>query len=41
MRVVHHAAVLTRTVADPAGLFELWADDWDLIERYERRHEAA
>jgi len=24
----------TRTVADPAGLFELWADDWSLIEFY-------
>jgi hypothetical protein len=24
----------TRTVADPAGLFELAADDWSLVERY-------
>jgi hypothetical protein len=24
----------TRTVADPAGLFEVWAEDWDLVERY-------
>jgi hypothetical protein len=24
----------TRTVADPAGLFELSADDWSLVERY-------
>ena len=24
----------TRTVADAAGLFELWADDWSLVERY-------
>jgi hypothetical protein len=24
----------TRTVADPAGLFEAWADDWALVEPY-------
>jgi hypothetical protein len=24
----------TRTVADPAGLFEAWADDWSLVEPY-------
>jgi hypothetical protein len=24
----------TRTVADPEGLFELWAADWSLVERY-------
>jgi len=24
----------TRTVADPDGQFELWADDWSLIEPY-------
>jgi hypothetical protein len=24
----------TRTVADLAGLFELWADDWSLVEPY-------
>ncbi len=24
----------TRTVADPDGLFELWADDWALVEPY-------
>jgi hypothetical protein len=24
----------TRTVADPAGLFEVWADDWALVEPY-------
>jgi hypothetical protein len=24
----------TRTVADPAGLFEVSADDWALVERY-------
>jgi hypothetical protein len=24
----------TRTVADPAGLFEVWANDWSLVERY-------
>jgi hypothetical protein len=24
----------TRTVADPAGLFELSADDWSLVEKY-------
>jgi hypothetical protein len=23
-----------RTVADPAGLFEVWADDWSLVEPY-------
>jgi hypothetical protein len=26
----HH----TRTVADPGGLFEMWADDWSLVEPY-------
>jgi hypothetical protein len=25
----------TRTVADPAGLFELWAEDWALVEPYQ------
>jgi hypothetical protein len=24
----------TRTVADPEGLFEVWADDWGMVERY-------
>ena len=24
----------TRTVADPAGFFEVWADDWSLVEPY-------
>src|SRR5499427_6861889 len=24
----------TRTVADHAGLFEVWADDWSLVEPY-------
>lgn len=24
----------TRTVADPGGLFEVWADDWSSVERY-------
>lgn len=24
----------TRTVADPDGLFEVWADDWSLVEPY-------
>jgi len=24
----------TRTVADPAGLFDVRADDWELVERY-------
>ena len=24
----------TRTVSDPAGLFEVWADDWSLVEPY-------
>jgi hypothetical protein len=24
----------TRTLADPDGLFEVWADDWDQVERY-------
>jgi hypothetical protein len=24
----------TRTVADPQGLFEVWAEDWSLVERY-------
>ena len=24
----------TRTVSDPAGLFELWADDWSSVEPY-------
>ena len=24
----------TRTVADPTGLFEAWADDWSLVEAY-------
>jgi hypothetical protein len=24
----------TRTVADAEGLFEFWADDWSLVERY-------
>ena len=24
----------TRTLADPAGLFEVWADDWSLVEPY-------
>jgi hypothetical protein len=24
----------TRTVADPDGLFEIWADDWALVEPY-------
>ena len=24
----------TRTVADPDGLFEMWADDWSLVEPY-------
>jgi hypothetical protein len=24
----------TRTVADPGGLFEMWADDWTLVEPY-------
>lgn len=24
----------TRTVADPDGLFELWADDWSVVESY-------
>jgi hypothetical protein len=24
----------TRTVADPAGNFEFWADDWSLVEPY-------
>ncbi len=24
----------TRTVADPQGLFEAWAADWSLVERY-------
>ena len=24
----------TRTVADPMGLFEVWADDWSLVEAY-------
>ncbi|MGO8919908.1 MAG: GFA family protein [Stellaceae bacterium] len=24
----------TRTVADPAGLAEVWADDWSLVEPY-------
>jgi len=24
----------TRTVADPTGLFEVWADDWSLVEAY-------
>lgn len=24
----------TRTVADPAGRFEVWADDWSLVEPY-------
>ena len=24
----------TRTVADPAGSFEVWADDWSLVEPY-------
>lgn len=24
----------TRTVSDPAGLFEMWADDWSAVEPY-------
>jgi hypothetical protein len=24
----------TRTVADPGGVFEVWADDWSLVEAY-------
>jgi hypothetical protein len=24
----------TRTVADPDGLVEVWAEEWDLVERY-------
>jgi hypothetical protein len=24
----------TRTVSDPAGLFQAWADDWSLVESY-------
>jgi hypothetical protein len=24
----------TRTVSDPAGLFEVWADDWSGVEKY-------
>lgn len=24
----------TRTVSDPAGLFEVWAEDWALVEPY-------
>ena len=24
----------TRTVSDPAGLFEVWAEDWSLVEPY-------
>ncbi len=24
----------TRTVSDKGGLFEVWADDWSLVERY-------
>jgi hypothetical protein len=24
----------TRTVADPGGLFEVWADDWSRVESY-------
>lgn len=24
----------TRTVSDPAGLFEVWADDWERVEAY-------
>ncbi|HEY1934698.1 MAG TPA: hypothetical protein VGG99_22045 [Acetobacteraceae bacterium] len=24
----------TRTVSDPAGLFEVWANDWSLVEPY-------
>ncbi len=24
----------TRTVSDPEGLFEVWADDWSLVEPY-------
>jgi hypothetical protein len=24
----------TRTVSDPGGLFEVWAADWSLVERY-------
>ena len=24
----------TRTVSDPSGLFEVWADDWSMVEAY-------